>query len=130
MKFVFFTIFFNVPLGTFLWTCPSTFLCMLAYYLCSFRKILTKNTWVGSALFKGKVISYEPTCSHKQCDRIGAITTVPTLYIPLYKGLYTLRVNLLTKIFSLSNEIPIGNKMYPYASNQIPNEIYVIIYLQ
>ena len=48
-------------------------------------------------LFKGKVISYEPTCSHKQCDRIGAITTLPTLYIPLYKALYTLRLNLLTK---------------------------------
>ena len=32
-------------------------------------------------------------------------------------------------IIALSNEIPIGNKIYPCASNQIPNEICVIIYL-
>ena len=50
----------------------STILCMLAYYLL--------HGW--KRLFKGKVISYDPTCSHKQCDSIVAITTVPTLYIP------------------------------------------------
>ena len=72
----------------------SYFLCMLAYYLRSFRKMVTENTWMEAPIH---VISYEPTCSHKQCDRIGAITKVPILYIPLYKGLYTLRVNLLTK---------------------------------
>ena len=77
---------------------------------------------VGSA-YSGKVISYE---LHKQADHNGAITTVPTL--PLYKGLYILRVNLLTKS-SHNNEIPIGNRMSPCTSNQIPNEMYVIIYI-
>ena len=81
----------------------STFLCMLAYYLGSFRKIITKNTWLKH-LFKGKVISYEPTCLHKQCIHIWAITTVPTQY--------TLLVNLLTKS---SHEIPIGNKKFIHA---------------
>ena len=57
-------------------------------------------------LFKGKVINYEPTCSHKQCDRIRAITTVATLYIPLYNGMYTLGVNLLTKSSHLATKYP------------------------
>ena len=28
----------------------STFLCMLVYYLCSFRKIVTKNTWLEAPI--------------------------------------------------------------------------------
>ena len=75
----------------------STFLRMLAYY---------KKYMVGSAYSRERIISYEPTCSHKQCDRIGAITTVPTLYIPLYKGLYTLGVNMLTKSSHLATKYP------------------------
>ena len=58
----------------------STFLSFyLSLYacLCSFRK--TKNTCLEAPI-DGKVISYEPTCTHKQCDRIGEIITVPTLY--------------------------------------------------
>ena len=43
----FFLFFF---LSVFLSFCLSFLLCMLAYYLCGFRKIVTKDTWLKAPI--------------------------------------------------------------------------------
>ena len=55
----------------------SFFVCLPTVIAVLGKSLQKIHGWMR--LFKGKVISYEPTCSHKQRDRIGAITTVPTL---------------------------------------------------
>ena len=51
----------------------SFFICLPTTFAVLGKSKQTIDGW--KRLFEGKVISYEPTCSHKQCDRIGEITT-------------------------------------------------------